>query len=156
MSDYYYPDSVAEFQDYSNDCEPDPFYDFKDNDNPLDLIDDTKESDFIKEDTMLDLTREMLNKKEAEQVQYVCNEVEKAMQYIKRDLKTYKEEKTFRNFSNLCNTIAECGKELTEAATRADNKVSVLHEMLSELYTDDEKYDFLQVKVDRRIKIINL
>ena len=28
---------------YCNDCDPDPFYDFKDTDNPVDLIDDIKE-----------------------------------------------------------------------------------------------------------------
>lgn len=47
MSDYYYADTVAEFQDYGNDCDPDPLYDFKDTDNPVDLIDDIKEEDFI-------------------------------------------------------------------------------------------------------------
>lgn len=48
MSDYYYADTVAEFEDYSNGCDPDPFYDFKDTDNPVDLIDDIKPEDFIK------------------------------------------------------------------------------------------------------------
>lgn len=27
---YYYPDTEAEFEDYSNGCDPDPLYDFKD------------------------------------------------------------------------------------------------------------------------------
>lgn len=47
MSDYYYPDSVAEFQDYGNDWDSDPFDDLKYTDNPVDLIDDLKEEDFI-------------------------------------------------------------------------------------------------------------
>lgn len=52
--DYYYPDTVAEFEDYSNDCEPDPFNDFRDAycigrlEEALSLIDDIKKEDFIK------------------------------------------------------------------------------------------------------------
>ena len=50
LDNYYYPysDTVAEFQDYSNEWDCDPEYDYVD-DNPVDLIDDLKEEYFIKE-----------------------------------------------------------------------------------------------------------
>ena len=51
--DYYYPDTAAEFDDYGNGCDPDPFYDYEDDDNPVDLIDDIKESDMNKKEIMI-------------------------------------------------------------------------------------------------------
>lgn len=45
-NNYYYPDTIAEFQDYGNDWDSDPFDDLKDTDNPVDLIDDINEEEF--------------------------------------------------------------------------------------------------------------
>lgn len=64
MSDYYYADTVAEFQDYSEfrdystewDCDPE--YDYVDN-NPVDLIDDIKEEDFIMDKKELVINQEL-------------------------------------------------------------------------------------------------
>lgn len=59
---YYYPDTEAKFEDYSNGCDPDPRYDFKDIVNPVDLIGDIKEENFIIEKELAEKIQSLKDK----------------------------------------------------------------------------------------------
>lgn len=59
---YYCSDIIAKFEDYSNGCDPDPLYDFKDTVNPVDLIGDIKEEDFIIEKKLAEKIQSLKDK----------------------------------------------------------------------------------------------
>ena len=122
---YYYPDSVAEFQDYGNDWYSDPFDDFKDTDNPVDLINDIKESDMSTNEELKDKARTEMSNIITKNLKALCDEIEVFMKFFVRDLTKLHKDKDHpvKNFANLCNTIKNSAFYLMELAVKANSEV---------------------------------